>query len=83
MFRSRDQCATQSMISGARSVSDLHLVLVVEDLEGLSVLEHLGPLLELELQQSVGDDSDPDVDRLDVVLNRCNRLFDILERSIV
>ena len=54
---------------GQQYISDFNLVLIVEDFELFAVLDLLRLLLELPLEQSVADDSDSDVDGLDVVLN--------------
>jgi len=54
---------------GQQYISDFNLVLIVEDFELFAVLDLLRLLLELPLEQSVADDSDSDVDGLDVVLH--------------
>jgi hypothetical protein len=56
-------------MGGQQYISDFNLVLIVEDFELFAVLDLLRLLLELPLEQSVADDSDSDVDGLDVVLH--------------
>ena len=64
-------------------VSDFHLVLIVENLELFAVLDLLGLLFKLPLEQGVADDADSDVDSLDVVLNLSDRLLNVLQRRVV
>ena len=63
--------------------SHFDLVLVVEDLESLAIFDDLCPFLQLELEQSVRNDTDSDIDGLDVVLNSRDSLFNIGEGSVV
>jgi hypothetical protein len=64
-------------------VSDFHLVLIVENLELFAVLDLLGLLFKLPLEQGVADDADSDVDGLDIVLNLSDRLLNVLQRRVV
>lgn len=57
--------------------SHFDLVLVVEDLESFAILDHLRALFKLQLEEGVGDDTDSDVDSLDVVLDLRDCLFDV------
>lgn len=73
----------ESATTGER-VSDFHFVVVVKQLfealvPVLPLLLLLGALFELELQESVGHNADPNVNGLYVVLDLGNRLLDLLE----
>ena len=65
------------------SCSHFDLVLVVENLESLAILDDLCPFLQLELEQGVRDDTNSDVDGLNVVLNSRDSLFNISEGRVV
>ena len=67
----------------ANGASHLDFVLVVQYFEGFAVFDHFGALFEFELEQGVGDDSDSDVDSLDVVLDLRDGLLDILQGSVI
>ncbi len=61
----------------------LHFVVVVQDVDRLAVLDLLGTLLQLQLQQSVRDYADSDVDGPNVVLYRGDGLLDLRQGCAV
>jgi len=66
-----------------KDLSDLYLVLVVQNLQLLSVLQRLRLLAQLELEQGVRDHADADIDRTDIGLNRADRFLNVLEGRVV
>lgn len=63
--------------------SCLNFVLIIQDVDGLSVLDLLGSLLKFELQEGVRDYADSNVNGLDVVFDIGNRFLDVLKWTIV
>ena len=59
------------------------ILIVIQNVDRLAILDLLRPLLELQLQQRVADDTNADVDSADIVLNARDRLLDVLQRRIV
>ena len=48
--------------------SHLNLILVIKNLKGLAIFNFFRALLQLQLQEGVGDYADTDVNGLDVIL---------------
>jgi hypothetical protein len=65
------------------SSSHFNLVLVLENVEGLSVLNGFSSVLQFQLKESIGDDTYPNVNVFDVTLYCGNRLLDILKWTII
>ena len=63
--------------------SCLNFILIIQDVNGLSILDLLGSLLKFELQEGVRDYADSNVNRLDVVFDICNRFLDVLKWTVV
>ena len=63
--------------------SHLDFVLSVKDLECLAILDDLCALLKLELQERIRDNTNSDVDGLDVILYFRDGLLDVREGSVV
>ena len=63
--------------------SCFNFVLIIQDVNGLSILDLLGSLLKFELKKGVGDNADSNVNGLDVVFDLSDGLLDVLERTVV
>jgi hypothetical protein len=63
--------------------SCLNFVLIIQDVNGLSILDLLGSLLKFELQKGVRDYADSNVNRLDVVFDSGNGFLDVLKWTVV
>jgi len=63
--------------------SHFYLVLVVENFESLSILDHFCALFQFQLQQRVWYNSNSDIDGLDIVFDSRDGFFDVGERCIV
>jgi len=63
------------------SVSELHLVFVLQNVEPLPIFLSPRSLLQLQLKQSVGHHSDSDVDSFNIVFDLSNALLDLGQRA--
>ena len=80
MFR----CSISALGStGSTSSSHLNLILIVEDFERFSVFYDLCALFELKLKERVRYDANPNVYRLDIILDIRDRLLNVLKRCII
>ena len=64
-------------------LSHLDLVLVVQDFKSLSIFDNLGALLQFELQKGVRDDTDSNINCLDIVLDLRDGLLDVGQWCVV
>ena len=64
-------------------LSHLDLVLVVQDFKSLSIFNNLGALLQFELQKGVRDDTDSNINCLDIVLDLRDGLLDVGQWCVV
>ena len=68
---------------GSTGSSHLNLILIVEDFERFSVFYDLCALFELKLEERVRYDANPNVYRLDIILDIRDRLLNVLKRCII
>ena len=68
---------------GRTSCSHLNFILIVENFERFSVFYDLCALFELKLEERVRYDANPNVYRLDIILDIRDRLLNVLKRCII
>ena len=78
------RCSISALGStGSTGSSHLNLILIVEDFERFSVFYDLCALFELKLKERVRYDANPNVYRLDIILDIRDRLLNVLKRCII
>ena len=73
-------CSISPLSTGS---SHLNLILVVEDFKRFSVFYDLCALFKLELKQRVGYNANPNVYRLDIILDIRDRFLNVLKWCII
>jgi len=68
---------------GSTGSSHFNLILIVEDLERFSIFYDLCALFELKLKERVRYDANPNVYRLDIILDIRDRLLNVLKWCII
>ena len=78
------RCSISALGStGSTGSSHLNLILIVEDFERFSVFYDLCALFELKLKERIRYDANPNVYRLDIILDIRDRLLNVLKRCII
>ena len=68
---------------GSTGSSHFNLILIVEDLERFSIFYDLCALFELKLKERVRYNANPNVYRLDIILDIRDRLLNVLKWCII